>query len=264
MPNLDPKPQLTPFQTDLEDALKTLTTRGGDGNRLLISHGDYYMLVMGTRGTMGVEVEVVANRFLPGAAKLTPGRLAVVTQHGFSDTVARRANLQRRVDLGVGESATKLLDGVEDIFRRGFGCDNLSAVKLDLSLQDRDKTANPDLLRAMKRLARLRDHNARQQVYRALLVADLLLLVADDQTTPHKVEELGGCPVYAVFTDVVSLRLWQPLGFTHRRVVGHALFPQLAPLRIGSLLINPKGQIGGELYRNEVDGLAGAAARYRA
>ncbi|MGB1276805.1 MAG: SseB family protein, partial [Nannocystaceae bacterium] len=181
----------------------------------------------------------------------------------FSDKVARRANLQRRLDLGVSESTSELLDGVEDIFRRGFGCEQLSGVKLDVSLQDSDKTANPELLRAMKRLARTRDHDARQQVYRALLVADLLLLVGDDQKTPHKVEELGGCPVHAVFTDFVSLRLWQPLGFSHRPVVGHTLFPQLAPLKIGSLLINPKGDIGGELYRNEVDGLAGASARYR-
>ncbi len=244
-------------------AVHTLTTAGGDANRLRISHGDYYMLVFGEQGSTEVEVEVVANRFLPRPAHLTSGRLEVVTQKGFSATVRNRANLQRCYDLADQDAGGGLIGEVVDIFQRAFGCDDLGAATLDLQLQDRDPTKNPELLRAMKRLARLRDHSARQQVYRALLVADLLLLVADETHSPHKVEELSGFPVFAVFTDYTALRMWQPLGFRYHKIRGYDLFPRLAALGIGSLLINPKGNIGGELYRNEVDGLANAAARYR-
>ena len=37
-----------------------------------------------------------------------------------------------------------------------------------------------------------------------------------------------------------------------------ALFPRLATLAPGSLMINPDGRLGGELYRNEIEALARA------
>ncbi len=263
MSTSQPQPPPSNFQGRLRQALESLTTAGGDGNRLMISHGDYYMLVFGARGSSALEVEVVANQFLQRPAQLTPGRLEVVTQKGFSAQVRNRANLHRRYDLAVQNAGDGLIGEVEDIFARAFGCEKLEQANIELALQDSEKTANPDLRRAMKQLARVRDHNARQQVYRALLVAELLLIVGPDAEVPHQVEELSGYPVYAVFSDYTSLRLWQPLGHSYRRVSGHVLFPELLPQKIGSLLINPKGTIGGELYRNEVAGLAAAASRYR-
>jgi len=41
-------------------------------------------------------------------------------------------------------------------------------------------------------------------------------------------------------------------------IKGRAVFPMLMRVRTGSLLVNPGGAVGGELYRNEVEAIAAA------
>ena len=45
---------------------------------------------------------------------------------------------------------------------------------------------------------------------------------------------------------------------------GTDLFPMLSTTKLGSVLINPKSDVGGELYRNEVQMLADAVPQLQA
>ena len=87
--------------------------------------------------------------------------------------------------------------------------------------------------------------------------------IAESDDAPHVVERLQGLPVYAAFTDWDALRLWEPRGWPYRVIAGHQLFPLADDQRIASLMINPRGDIGGELLMNELRGLAAAARRRR-
>ena len=75
---------------------------------------------------------------------------------------------------------------------------------------------------------------------------------------PKVAGDLSGWDSYAAFTDAEHLQLWSARPTDYRIIKGRALFPLLMSLRTGSLLINPGGLVGGELYRNEVEAIASA------
>jgi hypothetical protein len=75
------------------------------------------------------------------------------------------------------------------------------------------------------------------------------------------VDRLGAFPVIAGFTDIDSLRLWQPKGWPFVAMSGARLVPLAVTRRVGSLLINPRGNVGGELYINELESIEGALRR---
>jgi hypothetical protein len=120
---------------------------------------------------------------------------------------------------------------------------------------------NPGLLEAMQMLSKQRSHECRIAVYQRLLNATLLLPLQDGE--PKVVGTLGKFNCYGAFTDYRSVRLWDPRGCSLRELYSIDLFPMLQSLGAGSLLINPDGDVGGELYRNEIDTMAKAATRNR-
>jgi hypothetical protein len=252
-----------PRQQALVDHLRALVVEGGDYNRLIVSHGDVYVQFIGSRGGDSIDCEAVTNRFLPAAAQLTPKREQELTTRGFT-TRRKRRNLVRKFTCSGPDAMPTIADETLEILARAYGVDADAQLRFDLLLGDPEPTANVELLRAMKKLARLRDMPSRQAVYRGLLASELLLVLdPDSDDEPHVVEKLQGLPVYAAFTDWDALRLWEPRGWPYRVIAGHRLFPLADDRRIASLMINPRGDIGGELLMNEINGLAAAARRRR-
>jgi hypothetical protein len=128
---------------------------------------------------------------------------------------------------------------------------------------------NTGLLQAMIALARTRDEPSRKSMYRALLRATLYVPTEPDpqradETRFAQDEPLHGRPVYVTFTSLEALQRWQPQGGAHTVMTGRELFPMLAESDLGSCLINPKGDIRGELYRHEVEMLSEAVTTLRA
>ncbi len=251
-------------RSELVEQLRALLREGGNYNRLLVSAGDVYLHFIGARGENDLVVEAVSNRFLPAAAKMTPEREAVLDKRGFSSQRKRR-NPVRRLTLGGDTTLESIADEAAEVLALAYGVGPDEALTMELHLGDADTTSNVPLLRSMKKLARLRDMPSRQNVYSGLLESDLLLLLdpsadpADNE--PYIVERLQGFPVYAVFSDWNALRLWDPRGWPYTRITGAQLFPMAAERKIGSLMINPKGDIGGELLMNEIAALAAAVRR---
>ena len=137
------------------------------------------------------------------------------------------------------------------------------------ALRMRDTDENARLLGAMTTLARRRDEASRKAMYMALLQATLYVPVEPDPNAPEQTrlaedEPLHGRPVYAVFTSMVALSKWRPQSAAHTTMKGTELFPVLAGSDVGSCLINPKGEVRGEVYRHEVEMLAAAVPKLQA
>lgn len=244
--------------------LGVLLEEGGDHNRLLIECGDAYLLFMGGRGEATLECEAVSNERLPAAAKLTPERLAILEAAGFVPQRGRR-NLTRRWEVAGEGSLAAIAEVALDVLARAYGVAAGEPRSLKLHLGDREPTRNVELIRSMKKLARLRDHGSRQAVYRGILASDLLLVLDPESDPgdhePHVVERLQGYPCFGVFTDWDALRLWEPRGWPYVVLPGHQIVRLVEAAKAGSLLINPRGDVGGELLMNEIAALADAARR---
>jgi hypothetical protein len=245
----------------LVEHLRKLTAEGGADNRLVVASRDYYMVFAGKRGDPELLAEAVTNFYLPRAAELTSGRRDQIARRRFTERPGRN-NLYRSVRPQTDAELRSFADEVLEIFSKAYAVEPGEPAELDLQLGDPEPTRNPDLLRLMRLLSQRRDWDTRKQVYAAMLVAHMLVAIDPDAGgDPAEVDKLGTFPVWAAFTDIDSLRLWRPRGAPFRVTAIADLVPRAVDRRIGSLLINPKGNIGGELYINELETLYGALRR---
>ena len=254
-----------PRHRELVQHLRRLIGEGGNYNRLLVSSGPNYLHFIGGRGAQSLDCEAVCNRFLPSAARLSPKREALLRQRGFGPQ-AKRRNPVRKLRVKHEDELPAIADEALEILRQAYMVTDDESLHFELQLGDQETIRNVPLLRAMKKLARLRDNASRRSVYNGLLKSELLMPLQNDTDPelrePHIVEELQGFPVYAGFTDWTSLRLWQPRGWSYARISGADLFLMAADRKAGSLMINPKGDIGGELLMNEIAALADVVRRH--
>lgn len=241
--------------------LRQLTDTGGADNRLIVASRDYYMVFSGRRGEPELLVEAVANFYLPRAAELTPGRQSQLTSKRFSERPGRN-NLYRTVHLRSADDLHTLAAEALEIFAKAYGVDAGEPAEFELQLGDPEPTRNPDLIRLMRQLSVRRDWDTRKMVYQALLATSMLVVIdPDNADEPAETGKLGAFPVWAAFTDIDALRLWQPKGAPFRVTRVDELIPRAVEKKIGSLMINPKGNVGGELYMNELESMYGALQR---
>lgn len=234
---------------------------GGDDNRLVVSSGPAWLLYCGSAGAPEIRCSAAAASFLPTDRRLTLEAVQLLRRAGFANAPGSK-NLQRTYSLADlaarPETPHRIADDGLTVLREVYKADlEREPVGLRLHLGARDGTENPKLIEAIRRLSKQRDGASRQAMYRQMIRATFLLPV-DDEGGPEPMGELMGFPVFGVFTDADSLQGWDPRATRYERLHGRVLFPRLARTGLGSLLINPKGKVGGELYRNEVEMLADA------
>ena len=255
MPTQPPATEATP--PELAQALLRLTRAGGSANRLVVSQGPAWFVAHGARGEAQVRVEAAASYYLPREHKIRTEDVYRLRQAGFGPAAQGR-NLHRRqelADLPAAETlARELLGLLAEVYHRP----EAEALVLSEQPGDPDPTANPRVQKAIRELAGSRSQRARNRLYSELLSADLLVPL-DASGELMVFGDLEGWPVYGCFIDAESLLAWDPRGLSYRTVPGTRLFPALMQTRVGSLLINPSGRLGGELYRNELEALAEAA-----
>lgn len=243
--------------------LEQLSQSGGADNRLIVASRDYYMIFHGKRGAPELIGEAVSNFYLPRAAELTPGRLGQLSARGYRER-PNRNNLYRSLKVQDGAELRTFADEVMDLFARAYGVEAGEAAEFDLQLGEPELLKNPELIRLMRLLSEKRDWDTRRMLYTALLNATMLVPIDPDGASvdePLEVDKLGKFPVIAAFTDIASLRLWNPRGANYRSQAVSDLVPRAVTRRVGSLLINPRGLVGGELYINELESLDGALKR---
>lgn len=240
---------------DLATALRALTEQGGDGNRLVLEQGPAWMAFSGQRDAGHVRCVAAARKQLPAGVEVGLDEVLHLRRAGFSNS-GRGPGLARGFELRGGDEPGAVAELCLDLLGRVYGRPAGEAVALELRLGDRDRTENPMLVEAMRASAKTKDGAARQNLYRAMLRATFLVPMDGDQ--PRVVGDLSGWDSYAGFTDADHLERWSGRPVDYRIIKGRALFPMLMRRRTGSLLINPGGTVGGELYRNEVEAIANA------
>jgi hypothetical protein len=260
----------SPVSTGLDHAglvaaLRRLSAEGGDGNRLVWGRGDAFFVVSGESGGRALTVEAAPSKLLAEGRKLSLNAVRGLRKRGFANRPGHKA-LVRHVALDEAPALPDLVTELSAAFDEVYGVSGEDRVSFRLG--PRDTTQNPALIDAMREMAKKRDHSLRTRLYRALLDATLLVVVAPEGEAPASgllprvVGKLASWDVAAAFSDVETLRRWDVRQPGFRAVKGRALFPALvAHERLGSLLINPGGTVGGELYRNELQTLAEACLR---
>ena len=130
------------------------------------------------------------------------------------------------------------------------------AAEFELRLGDPLNTENPTVTERMRTLAQDRSPRARNRVYHALVKATMLVATdgapADVNAPLRTVGTLGSLRVVAAYTDWDAAVAHDARGPHLLPMNGMDLFPLLVARKVGSLLINPAGPVGGELYKHEL------------
>lgn len=244
------------------EALGQLLHAGDPGALLVLSRGHAWFVVERGPSPGAARVEAAASKALPKALALSPERVSRLRAAGFTPAGEGRRSLVRAVEPGQPEGAPEALAGLLlALFDGVYGEAAAGPLRWERREAGPAQVQNPALIQAMNEAARSKDPGpARGRLYGAMLQATFLVLV-DENDVPVAIDELQGWPVYGAFTDWAALRRQDPRAPRYGLVPGRALFPRLAAMRLGSLLINPAGPTGGELYRNEVQTIAGAVHR---
>ena len=257
-----------PRREQLLDALHRLSASKARETRLIVEAGPVYLMWIARRGAGKLEQESVASSALPPEYKLSSERGQLMRELGFAKRGGRR-NWRRehgRDPSSLAAAAAQALD----ILTRVYGAEQ--AIVADLVEDDTEHPDNPELIAAIRKVAKARDEPTRHAMYTALLNATLLVPIDPD---PDKADlegseafmdfetHAGGRPTLGAFTDWASLRLWQPRGHGYWPIHGSELFEMAVERDPISFRVNPDGDVGGELYRHEVDMLVRAVHVFR-
>ncbi len=246
-------------------ALEALLESPARERRLVVAVGPVYLLSVARRGEDTIEQEAVSSASLPPELKLSSERGQLLRNLGFGKSSGRR-NWKRRHG---PEQLAEIADQSVDILARVYGVEGSPTI--ELIEDDSDHPENPTLLAAMRKVAKQRDEPTRHAMYSEMLNATFLApmdpAVDDDAEDSEALLALeiqaSGRPTLAAFTDWNSLRLWNPRGCDYAPIHGGDLFGLAMDRDVASLRINPEGDVGGELHRNEVEMLVHAVASFR-
>lgn len=248
----------------LREALEELMRGRERARRLIVRAGAHWQVLSVTSDRRELRHQSVKSSRLPTTEKLGTREARKLRDLGFEKPPGVR-DWQRvlpRPDLD--GLAKDLLFIAHDI----YGSE--AALELDLEIDDREHPENPELIDAMRKLARPGyDPSDRHAMYNAMANATFLLPIdpdAGDEVDAEDawlvVERQGDRPVYAAFTDFESLRTWRPLERDYLPVHGSEFFELLEQRRAAILRVNPDGDVGGELYAHELESLAEGVRRF--
>ena len=255
-----PEPGYGTLMSTLAEQLSALLTQGGSRNRLVLSAGDAWLALSGEKGGHAIECEAATNDHLPRAARLSDQKRHALLAAGFTP-IKHSSRMRRIYGLDGAGRAAEVADLLTGLLADIYGQSQWQSRSWSGSPP---AASNPLVIQQMRKLSRTRSHADRLELYRRLLRADLLLVVeSEGSNKPAVIGDLAGFSVYGVFTDLKSALYYDPRGVPLKLIPGRQLFPMLVQLNAGSLRLNPNAVVGGELYRNELDAIAGATRRYR-
>jgi hypothetical protein len=249
---------------DLRQALHNLVGGKERARRLVVRAGEHWQVLTADLGQSTLVHESVKSSRLPDALKLSPD--AAQKMRGLDFAKGGGADWQRVVRRGELDT---LAAQVIAIIREVHGTS--AAIDLDLEIDDREHPSNPELIATMRELADRggRTAESRQRMYNAMVNSTLVLPFdpeagpeVDPEDAIERVDHRDGRPVFAAFTDFRHLRRWRPLATDYMPSHGSVLFEWLCEQQAASLLVNPEGQVGGELFGHELGMLAEGVRRF--
>jgi hypothetical protein len=276
----------------LNALIQKLQTEGGQHNQLLLSIEKGYCLIKGKKGQKGLEIELSNGRALKNMEDSKNPQLIKELGFRARRTLAENDKRELHFDDEATQkqwfkklwgALPLIFKGRHDpIFAKLFLGDHLhldnqhmldgmKALSKERTFSARQKVywrlARGEFLLAIK------PHTDFYSLYdepQIVLDEDQLdsdlhhqffhphtYLMSDlDQMTkelnPMILDRITGYPSIGIFTDIQQLKLFEPRGLPYIKLTGSLLIYYFLQKKFSSLLINPKGEIGGELYQNEI------------
>lgn len=246
---------------NLNHHVARLHTEGGSANRLVLSHARGWVLLTAQPGSAKATIQVADGRHLSEGGQLPEALQAELIEAGYRRRSAADPWVAERAAADVERIAAEALRWAET----AFGAHE----HLDLQLGVAPRLENAALHERMEAASRTRDLPTRNRLYHGLVRARFIVPLTEPAAAPgigaelalRTAGQLHGEAVAALFTDWETLTRFDPRGLPVAVFAGMDIFPLLASRRFVSVLINPTGQRGGELYRHEIDAIAEGCRR---
>lgn len=222
--------------------------------RIVIICGEYWAVLHSLDVPTRALCEISSNKYLPERCKITSAQIDALKKLSYSQR-RRQRSLGKLVAMSTSEQheqcAAELNYIFEDILLTP--CDQ---AKIHFHPNARNQLQNKELIKTMKEASKNRQQGVRFALYRALLNSRLLLLVEKEgATVPMQTGTIAKFPIFTCFTDYEAARCYDPkVGWLYE-TYAFEIFTSVRKLNVGTLQINPKGDIGGDLYQNEIDTL---------
>ena len=253
----------TTLTDDFNSLLSQLLHTGTPFNRSVVKGDRGDIVIWRDQETSSLTVNLASGRFLK--ERLSPQEAQKLYQLGFRQTTVARPWTCR-----FDESKTKNLEEISLILTSIFNqiySPQSSSFSSEIVSTPFPTEENPRLMKAMERLSKERNQSARQKLYWALSKANLLLALnqmPSDPASPsqedlhanlHTVYFSKSYDSAIVFSDWESVLRYDFRGMHVYPLLGRKIVHLLVQRSIASLLINPRGQTGGELYKNELESI---------
>lgn len=250
----------------LHNSLASMTASKSECSRVRAGAEHAYVLVERGQGARGLEMIAPASHHLQGHHKLSQEGAQWLRTQGFSRGKGRR---DFRCTLPSTTGHVELAGRIEEILHRAYGV-TVANLCAQVQHDDRVHPTNEEVVENMRRLASTRDHGDRLRMYNSLVNGTLLVPFSPDANEsadgPDAWCELDGDPanpVFGVFTDWAHLRMWSLEITEYQPVHGAEFFEEIVETAAVGLRINPGGDVGGELYRHELDTIVKGIHQWR-
>lgn len=237
--------------------------------RLIVEAGPVYLMSIARADRVELVQEAVASAALPPAHKLSSERGKIMRELGFGKRGGGRRNWTRAHGRDLASLERIAAESV-DILARVYAAE-AEELELEIVEDDNEHPQNPDLIAAMRVVAKGWDEDKRRAMYTEMLNATFLVPLDEELDDGGDDPEAfisfethpSGRPILGAFTDWSSLRLWSPRGAAYVPIHGSELFELVLEREPVSMRINPGGDVGGELYAHEVEMLVRAVHTFR-
>lgn len=270
--------EITILHTATESALKQIITSGGSDNRLTLQGDRGFIVIKGARDEEDVEVLTASGRSLK--KQLDEQQAQSLYELGFRRKTAALP-FKKAFCIDESEEREKLTNLLIDLMCTIYAS-SASQISLQERFADHVPVENQRLIEAMKRLSKDRDMSSRQKLYWAVVRSQVLLAL--DCSAPKSLKnerglqqwietglkdvnhvssslslksfkDMTGYQSMSIFTDQDALDLVDPRGIDAIVLPGRLAIMLALAQSWDSLLINPRSQVGGELYKNELQSI---------
>ena len=239
----------TSIQDNLQQLIKT------PDSRVLISSSKGWIVIHSFDISTRILCEIASNHHLHTDLHLDASTIQIFEDKKY---ITRREGTSRGKLLTLND--TMHSDFIEELLfiARCYESDMMQW-NISFTPSCRHNLKNPKISGQMRILSQKRDQSSRIQLYQLLLNAELLFHVHNNK--PKSIGTIGKFDSFALFTEDKFYYHYDPTGIEVVRQYGYEIFQILSDVNAGSVWINPKCLVGGELYQNEIEMLAKAVYR---
>ena len=221
-------------------------------SKLLIETPTHWMTLRTFNPSIRILIEVSCDSTL--TVPLSNKQQEQLAEHGYQS----RRNGRSIGKLHTLQDLTGLQNEITNVFQNIF--EDFDPPTYSLSIQSDITLKNPELLQKMKIIANTKDHQKRIEFYQTLLNSEVITLQKDDGQFVV-CDKIGAFDCFAMFTDEKQALLFDPRGSNLKVHYAFQAIDQALQQNVGSILINPKGEIRGELFRTELQSLMSVIRR---